>query len=323
MAVTVVGSVAFDALETPHGKRERILGGAATHFALAASFFADVRVVGVVGGDFGQSEFDVFEERGNIDTSDIERVPGERSFFWKGRYEDAMDLAHTLDTQLNVFATFDPKLSPASCASSSVFLANIQPDLQRQVRAQCTQATVAGLDSMNYWIESARDSLLATIATVDIVILNDTEVKMLTGEPNLARAARMIRDFGPRAVVIKLGVYGACTSTEDGFFFVPGMPLETVIDPTGAGDSFAGGFFGYLDSHADGDLTDDECLRRAAVYGSVLASFNIEDFGSERVQRLTHEEVESRFLVFQRLTAVEHKPGRKPATESFRQRTTV
>ncbi len=322
MAVTVVGSVAFDALETPHGKRDRILGGAATHFSLAASFFTDVHIVGVVGDDFGQSELDVFERRGNIDTSDLERVSGERSFAWKGRYEGAMDVAQTLDTQLNVFGAFDPKLSPASRGSSSVFLANIQPDLQRQVRTQCEQATVAGLDSMNYWIESARDSLLETIATVDIVFLNDTEVKMLTRETNLASAARSIRGLGPRVVVIKLGVYGACTSTGDGFFFVPGMPLERVVDPTGAGDSFAGGFFGYLDNHADGELTDDECLRRAAVYGSVLASFNIEDFGSERVQRLTHEEIESRFLDFQRLTAVEHRPIQR-AAQSFRQRTTA
>jgi len=322
MAVTVVGSVAFDALETPHGKRDHILGGAATHFSLAASFFTEARVVGVVGDDFGQDELDVFEKRGNIDTSDLERVPGERSFFWRGRYEEEMQVAHTLDTQLNVFANFDPKLSPASCAASSVFLANIQPDLQRQVRAQCEQATVAGLDSMNYWIESARDSLIETITSVDVVILNDTEVRMLTGDPNIARAARVIREFGPRVVVIKLGVYGACVSTGDGFFFVPGFPLETVVDPTGAGDSFAGGFMGYLDSHADGELTDAG-LRRAAVYGSVLASFNIEDFGSERIQRLTHEEIESRFHGFRRLTAVEHQPLRRRTAESLRQRTTV
>ncbi len=322
MAVTVVGSVAFDALETPYGTRERILGGAATHFSLAASFFTEVNVVGVVGDDFGQTELDVFEKRGNIDMSDLERVAGERSFFWKGRYDDAMDVAQTLDTQLNVFATFDPKLSPASCGASSVFLANIQPDLQRQVRAQCGHARIAGLDSMNYWIESARDSLLETIATVDVVILNDTEVKMLTGEPSLAGAARSIRALGPRAVVIKLGAYGACTSTVNGFFFVPGMPLETVIDPTGAGDSFAGGFIGYLDSHAAGELGDDDCLRRAAVYGSVLASYNIEAFGSERIQRLSQGEIESRFVEFQRLTAVAHQP-RRAGARPLLQRTAV
>jgi sugar/nucleoside kinase (ribokinase family) len=165
---------------------------------------------------------------------------------------------------------------------------------------------------MNYWIESERESLIKTISAVDIVVLNDAEVRMLTAEPNLARGARWIRELGPRVLVIKAGSYGACTCTEDGFFFVPGFPLETVVDPTGAGDAFAGGFFGYLDSHADGELTD-ECLRRATVYGSVLASFNIEEFGSERLQRLTHDEITERFLNFQRLTAFEHEPLRQPA----------
>jgi len=312
MCVTVVGSVAFDALETPHGKRERILGGATTHFALAASFFTDVRIVGVVGDDFGPEELAVYERRGNIDLSDLMRVPGERSFFWAGRYEDDMQVAHTLDTQLNVFATFDPQLSPAACASSSVFLANIQPDVQRRVRAQCAGASLAGLDSMNYWIESARDSLLETMRTVDAIVLNDAEVKMLTGEPNLARGARWIRELGPRILVVKQGSYGACMVTDAGFFFVPGFPLELVVDPTGAGDAFAGGFFGYLDSHGDGDPSEG-CLRRAAVYGSVLASFAIEDFGSERLQRLTRDEIVTRYGEFRRLTSCEHAPLRQPA----------
>lgn len=312
MCVTVVGSVAFDALETPHGKRERILGGASTHFSLAASFFTDVRIVGVVGDDFGDAELEVYRRRGNIDTSDLILVPGERSFFWSGRYEDDMQVAHTLDTQLNVFGSFDPQLSPDACASSSVFLANIQPDVQRRVRAQCERATLAGLDSMNYWIESARESLLETMRGVDAVILNDAEVKMLTSEPNLARGARWIRDLGPRIVVIKQGSYGACMCTEAGFFFVPGFPLELVVDPTGAGDAFAGGFFGYLDSHGDGDPSE-ACLRAAAVYGSVLASFAIEAFGSERLQRLTHDEIQGRFDDFRQLTAFEHQPLRRPA----------
>ena len=303
MAVTVVGSVAFDALETPFGKRERILGGAATHFSLAASFFTDVRVVGVVGEDFGKAELSVFERRG-VNTDDIERIAGGRSFFWSGRYDDDMQVAHTLDTQLNVFADFDPVLSAQARASAIVFLANIQPDLQRRVREQCSGARLAGLDSMNYWIQSARESLLQTIGCVDVIVLNDAEIRMLTGEPNLTRAARQLRELGPRIIVVKQGSYGACVFGDDGFFFVPGYPLETVIDPTGAGDAFAGGFFGYLD-HQSEAFGNDHVIRCAAVYGSVVASFAIEEFGSERLQRLTLDEIETRFAEFRRMTHFE------------------
>jgi sugar/nucleoside kinase (ribokinase family) len=303
MAVTVVGSVAFDALETPFGKREKILGGAATHFSLAASFFTDVRVVGVVGEDFGAGELAVFERRG-VNTDDIERIAGGRSFFWSGRYDDDMQVAQTLDTQLNVFADFDPVLSAPARESSVVFLANIQPDLQRRVREQCSGALLAGLDSMNYWIQSARDSLLETIGCVDVIVLNDAEIRMLTGEPNLTLGARQIRALGPRIIVIKQGSYGACVFSDDGFFFVPGFPLETVVDPTGAGDAFAGGFFGYLDHHS-GSLDNEHVLRCAAVYGSVVASYAIEEFGSERLQRLTLDEIETRFAEFRRMTHFE------------------
>jgi sugar/nucleoside kinase (ribokinase family) len=303
MAVTVVGSVAFDALETPFGKRERILGGAATHFSLAASFFTDVRVVGVVGEDFGDEELAVFERRG-VNTEDLDRVPGGRSFFWSGRYDDDMQVAQTLDTQLNVFADFDPVLSASARASAIVFLANIQPDLQRRVREQCSGALLAGLDSMNYWIQSARDSLLQTIGCVDVIVLNDAEIRMLTGEPNLTRAARQLRELGPRIIVVKQGSYGACVFSDDGFFFVPGYPLESVVDPTGAGDAFAGGFFGYLDHHSD-SLDNEHVTRCAAVYGSVVASYAIEEFGSERLQRLTLPEIESRFAEFKRMTHFE------------------
>ena len=314
MAVTVVGSVAFDALETPFGKRERILGGAATHAALAASFFTDVRLVGVVGEDFGVDELAVFEQRG-VNTDDLDRVQGARSFFWAGRYDEDMQVAHTLDTQLNVFADFDPVLSPDARDSAIVFLANIQPDLQRRVRVQCTGA-LAGLDSMNYWIRSARESLLETMRLVDVVVLNDAEVRMLTGEPNLTRGVRQIRELGPRVVVVKQWSYGACLFTDGGFFFVPGYPLETVVDPTGAGDSFAGGFFGYLDSHS-GAASTDGVLRCAAVYGSVLASYTIEAFGSERVQCLTLGEIEARFKEFRRMTHFEAlpAPARLPASQ--------
>jgi sugar/nucleoside kinase (ribokinase family) len=303
MAVTVVGSVAFDSLETPFGKRDRVLGGAATHFSLAASFFTDVRVVGVVGEDFGEEELSVYATRG-VNTDDLERVSGARSFHWSGRYEEDLTVAHTLDTQLNVFADFDPTLSQGAAAASTLFLANIQPDLQRRVRRQCRDASIVGLDSMNYWIESARDALIETMREVDVVTLNDAELRMLTGEPNLARAARSLRDLGPRVALVKQGPYGACMFTSEGYFSIPAYPLETVIDPTGAGDSFAGGCFGYLDSLGDPDPSDD-AFRAAAVYGSVMASFAVEDFGTERVQRLTDDEITARFAEFKRMMSFE------------------
>jgi sugar/nucleoside kinase (ribokinase family) len=305
MAVTVVGSVAFDAIETPYGTRDRILGGAATHFSLAASFFTDVRVVGVVGEDFGDAELEVYRSHG-INTDDVERVPG-RSFFWAGRYEEDMAVAHTLDTQLNVFAEFDPKLSPEARSAAVLFLANIQPDLQRHVRQQCNGARMVGLDSMNYWIESARESLLETMRGVDAIVFNDAEVRMLTGKPNLAQAAKEIRELGPRVLLVKQGAYGACMFNEAGFFSIPAYPLESVIDPTGAGDAFAGGVFGFLDSLGTAEFTDNE-LRCAAVHGSVLASFIVEDFGSERLQRLTHAEIAERFKEFERMTVFEAAP---------------
>jgi sugar/nucleoside kinase (ribokinase family) len=303
LAVTVVGSVAFDALETPFGKRDRILGGAATHFSLAASFFTDVHVVGVVGDDFGEAELAVYHARG-VNLDDLERVSGGRSFFWAGRYEEDMAVAHTLETQLNVFADFDPKLSEGSRAASMLFLANIQPDLQRHVREQCANVRLVGLDSMNYWIESARESLVRTMRGVDVIVLNDAEVRMLTGEPNLSRAAREIRDIGPSVLLVKQGAYGAAMFNDHGFFSIPAYPLETVIDPTGAGDAFAGGFFGYLDALQTESFTDNQ-LRCAAVYGSVLASFIVEDFGSERLQRLTHREIAERLAEFERMTVFE------------------
>ncbi len=303
MAVTVVGSVAFDSLETPFGKRERVLGGAATHFALAASFFADVNVVGVVGDDFGEDELAVYAAR-SVNIDDLERVPGAKSFHWSGRYAEDMTVAHTLNTQLNVFADFDPELSPHARSASTLFLANIQPELQLRVREQCRDARVVGVDSMNFWIESARDALIRTMGEVDVVALNDAEVRMLTGEPNLARAARRLRELGPRVALVKQGPYGACMFTAEGYFSIPAYPLETVVDPTGAGDSFAGGFFGYLDSLDDPNPAEN-ALRAAAVYGSVLASFVVEDFGSERLQRLTEDEIAGRFDEFRQMMVFE------------------
>jgi sugar/nucleoside kinase (ribokinase family) len=306
MSLTVVGSIAFDSVKTPFGERDRMLGGAAVHFSLAASFFTEVRPVGPVGDDFGAAEFEVLERRGVL-TDDIERVAGGRSFFWRGRYEFDLNVAHTEDTQLGVFGEFEPKLSPASQAADTLFLANIQPDLQRQVRAQCGSAGFSALDSMNLWIDTARDSLLAAIGSVDCVILNDAEIRQLTGEPNLARAARALMEHGPRAVVAKQGEYGAALFTADGFFALPGFPLDDVRDPTGAGDSFAGGFVGYLDSH-DGDL-DEACLRRAMGYGTVLASFNVEQFGTERVAALSRDEIDERFAQLHAMTRFEPLPA--------------
>ena len=302
MSLTVVGSIAFDSVRTPFGERDRMLGGAAVHFALAASFFTDVRPVGPVGGDFGAAEFEVLERRG-IATDDIEVVEGGTSFFWRGRYEYDLNVAHTEDTQLGVFGDFEPKLSAGSREADVVFLANIQPDLQRRVRGQCTAAKFSALDSMNLWIDTARDSLLGAIGEVDCVIVNDAEIRQLTGESNLARGARAVMGHGPRAVVAKQGEYGAALFTAESFFALPGFPLEDVRDPTGAGDSFAGGFLGYLDSH-EGEI-DDECLRRAMGYGTVLASFNVEEFGTERVARLTRPEIDERLADLHQMTQFE------------------
>ncbi|HVD41800.1 MAG TPA: PfkB family carbohydrate kinase [Solirubrobacterales bacterium] len=309
MSLTVVGSIAFDAVKTPFGERERMLGGAAVHFSLAASFFTEVRPVGPVGDDFGAEQFEVLEQRGIV-TEDVERVEGGQSFFWRGRYEYDLNVAHTEDTQLGVFAEFEPKLSAASQNADTLFLANIQPDLQRQVRAQCGAAKLSGLDSMNLWIETAKDSLTAAIAEVDVLVVNDAEIRMLTGESNLARAARAVMEMGPRAVIAKQGEYGAALFTESGFFALPGFPLEDVRDPTGAGDSFAGGFFGYLDSC--GDRFDEAELRRAMGYGTVLASFNVEEFGTERVSRLTREEIDARFEELRAMTQFEGPAAPNP-----------
>jgi sugar/nucleoside kinase (ribokinase family) len=306
VSLTVVGSIAFDSVSTPFGERERMLGGSAVHFALAASFFTDVGVVGPVGDDFGDEHVTVLAER-SVATGDIEQVEGGETFFWRGHYEHDMNVAHTDETQLNVFADFEPKLSPESCESQMLFLGNIQPDLQRDVRRQ-SSASFAGLDSMNLWIETTRESLVAAIGEVDCLLLNDAELRMLTEEPNLARAARAAMELGPRVVVAKRGEYGAALFTSDGFFAIPGLPLEDVRDPTGAGDSFAGGFLGYLDAvRVNGDH-DEQALRRAMAYGSVMASFNVEDFGTERMQRLTEDEIAERLGEFKRLTHFEEAP---------------
>lgn len=301
MSVTVVGSIAFDAVKTPFGSRERMLGGSAVHFALAASFLDQVHVVGPVGDDFGREEYGVLEARG-IDTSSIEMVPGGKTFFWRGEYGWDLNERVTLDTQLNVFADFDPKLSDEARSADVLFLANIQPELQQQVRAQCREARFVALDSMNLWIETARDALIETLSGVDCLMLNDGELRELTREPNLVRAARLVREWGPRVVVAKQGEYGAAMVTEEGFFGLPAYPLETVIDPTGAGDSFAGGFMGYIGAVGSDAELSHELLCRAMAYGTALASFNVEEFGVERVARLTSEEIAERVSRLQQIT---------------------
>lgn len=304
MSLLVVGSVAFDAVETPFGKCEKMLGGSTSHVSLAASYFSDVRIVGVVGGDFGEEERQVFVRHG-VDTSDLECVPDGETFRWYGRYDYDLNTAHTLDTKLNVFADFKPKLSAGSRNSRLVFLGNIQPDLQREVREQVPEAELVALDTMNLWIDIAKESLLQTIRGVDVVIINDAEARQLTGIPNVIKAAKTILTWGPQALIIKRGEYGAALFTEESYFAIPAYPLEAVFDPTGAGDSFAGGFMGYLSSQ---ESLDDAALRRAMIFGSVMASFNVEEFGTARVDRLTHEEINERFRAFKQMTHFEEIP---------------
>jgi sugar/nucleoside kinase (ribokinase family) len=308
MSLVVVGSIAFDSVKTPFGERERMLGGSAVHFALAASFFTDVRVVGPVGDDFGDDEYEVLRGRG-VNTDDIEHVEGGKTFLWSGSYEYDLNTAHTNDTQLGVFGEFEPKLSDESRNADFLFLANIQPDLQRRVREECAGAKFTGLDSMNLWIDSARESLEKAIGTVDLVFLNDAEIRMFAEEPNLVKAARKVMGMGPGVIVAKQGEYGASLFVGDRFFALPAFPLETVQDPTGAGDSFAGGFLGYVASKGPDALSDQAELRRAMTYGSVLASFNVEEFGTERVARLTRDEIDGRYSELRRMTSLAELPG--------------
>jgi sugar/nucleoside kinase (ribokinase family) len=306
MSVTVVGSLAFDAVETPAGRRERMLGGAATHFALAASFFDTVHVVGPVGDDFGPEEMAILATRGtNVD--DVERVAGGKTFFWAGRYSSNLNERETLDTQLNVFETFQPKLSQASRDADVLFLANIVPDLQHEVREQCERARFVAMDSMNLWIDIARPALEKVIARVDCLILNDEELEQLTGAPNLVTAAAEALSMGPSVVVAKQGKYGAALFTAEDHFWIPAYPLQTVVDPTGAGDTFAGGFVGFIAAHRDEPLSE-QLLRRAMAYGTALASFNVEEFGTERVARLTPGEIAPRVGELRRITHFDDRP---------------
>jgi sugar/nucleoside kinase (ribokinase family) len=306
MSLVVVGSVAYDGVETPHGRVERMLGGAATYISLAASYFTKTRIVAVVGEDFEQRDVDFLESR-DVDLTGLERVPG-KTFFWAGKYSADMNDRETLVTDLNVFATFDPKIPPSYGRDPYLFLGNIQPTLQRNVRAQMNGLRLAGGDTMNYWIKDYRDELLATIREWDFLLINDSEARMLSGQWNLKKAASAILDMGPHTLIIKRGEYGAMLFRKDAFFVVPGYLLEDVFDPTGAGDCFAGGFMGYLaqcgfDLKA-GHVTRRE-LSRAVIYGSVMGSFCCERFGTERFRTLTRAEIDLRFEEFRRFTSFE------------------
>jgi sugar/nucleoside kinase (ribokinase family) len=299
MSILVVGSVAFDSLETPSGKRERVLGGAATHFALAASFFTDVRVIGVVGTDFLPEHEAVLTKRG-VDTRGIERAPG-LSFHWTGSYVKDLNAAETLATDLNVFAAFEPKIPEAYLDSEFLFLANIDPVLQARVRKAMPGVKMVAGDTMNYWIAAHRENLLKVLAELDVLLINDGEARMLSGENNPLRAAQMVMALGPKSLVVKHGEYGATVYTSGGRpFRAPGLPLEDVVDPTGAGDSFAGGFYGYIASQG---AATPEVVRTAMFYGSVMGSFAVERFGTERLQEVTRAEIDERF---EHLRAISH-----------------
>jgi sugar/nucleoside kinase (ribokinase family) len=299
--VLVVGSVALDSVETPFGRVEEVLGGSATYFSYAASFFTTVHLVATVGEDFPEPHLRLLKERG-IDTAGLEVRPG-RTFRWRGRYGFDLNEARTLETQLNVLAEFRPRLGPDQARMPYLFLANIDPELQLDVlRQMAPRPRLAALDTMNFWIEGKREALLRVLAEVDVVTINDAEARQLAGEPNLVRAARRIAALGPRTVVVKRGEYGALMLSDGAFFVAPAYPLETVFDPTGAGDTFAGGFLGYL---AAEDRVDGASLRRALVYGSVMASFTVEDFSLNRLSGLGREEIGQRFTAFQDLMRFE------------------
>jgi sugar/nucleoside kinase (ribokinase family) len=303
MSLVVVGSVAYDGVETPHGRVDRMLGGAATYISLAASFFTKTSLVGVVGDDFAKEDTELLERHG-VDLEGLERVPG-KTFFWAGKYSDDMNDRTTLQTDLNVFADFNPKLPDAYKSAPYLLLGNIQPALQASVRAQMTNLHFAGGDTMNYWIKDYRQELLETIRSWDFLLINDSEARMLSGESNLRKAAHKILDMGPHTLVIKRGEYGAMLFRRDSFFVVPGYLLESVFDPTGAGDCFAGGFVGYL-AEQGFDLKSEHVtlseLSSAVVYGSVMGSFCCERFGVDRFRTLTRAQINARFDEFRQFT---------------------
>lgn len=297
----VVGSVALDSVETPFGKVREVLGGSATYFSYSASFFTQVRLVATVGEDFPESHLRLLEDRG-VDIHGLETSKG-KTFRWVGQYGYDLNEAKTLDTQLNVFAEFRPKLDEALQRAPFLFLANIDPELQLDVLRQMKERPrLVALDTMNFWIQGKQEALRRVLGKVDVITINDGEARQLASEPNLIRAARAIASMGPRTIVVKRGEYGALMLSDDAFFFVPAYPLESVYDPTGAGDTFAGGFMGYL---AAQDRVDGPAMRRAVVYGSVMASFTVEDFSLKRLTRLKPADIADRYAAFHDLIRLE------------------
>jgi sugar/nucleoside kinase (ribokinase family) len=305
MSLVVVGSVAYDGVETPHGKVDRMLGGAATYIALSASYFTPVKIVAVVGDDFAGEDMDLLKSR-KIDVEGIERVAGGKTFFWAGVYSADMNDRTTLRTDLNVFADFNPKLPEAYRSAPYLLLGNIQPALQASVRHQMNGVKFTGGDTMNYWINDFRSELLKTLEGWDFLLINDSEARLLSGEHNLRRATAKILEMGPKILVVKRGEFGAVLFTRDCHFMAPGYLLEDVFDPTGAGDCFAGGFMGYLAGHGieprNGNMDVAE-LRKAVIYGSVMGSFCCEKFGVDRFRSLTRDEIDARYQEFKDCTA--------------------
>ncbi|MCF6179033.1 MAG: PfkB family carbohydrate kinase [Geopsychrobacter sp.] len=297
MSVLVVGSVALDSVATPFGAVEEALGGSACYFSTSASFFSDVQLVAVIGEDFPEEHVDFLASR-NIDLSGLQRSHGE-TFRWKGRYEYDLNEAQTLDTRLNVFEQFRPQLSDAHRDAEYVFLANIDPELQLEVLQQVKKPKMVACDTMNFWIGGKREALIKTLGYVDILVINEAEVRQLADEPNLIKAAEIVRGFGPRILVVKRGEYGVLMFTDHAVFSAPAYPLESVFDPTGAGDTFAGGFFGYLASIRN---LDEASLRRATVFGTVMASFTVEKFSLERLKNLDIKEIEERYRHLRAMT---------------------
>lgn len=301
MSLLVFGTMALDSVKTPFGAREEAVGGSATYFSIAASYFTEVRLVAAVGDDFPRETLAFLEERG-VDASGLDVRPGKKTFRWKGEYGFDLNTAHTLDTRLNVVADAPPGVPEGFRDSEFAFLANIDPTLQAEALAQTDAPRLSACDTMDFWINGKREELLNTLSMVDMVVINDAEARALSGEPNIARAARRIRDLGPETLVVKRGEYGALLFHGEGVFSAPGLPMEDVRDPTGAGDSFAGGFMGRL--AATGDVSGEE-MRRAVVFGSVMASFNVEAFSYDRMKTLTRAEIEARYRAFAELARFE------------------
>lgn len=293
MSLLVVGSMAFDSVKTPFGEREDAIGGSATYFSVSASYFTQVRLVAIVGSDFPQRELDFLAAR-KVDLAGLERSEGE-TFRWKGEYGYDLNTAHTLDTQLNVFQNFRPRVPAAFSESEYVFLANIDPELQASVVEQVKSPRLVACDTMNFWIEGKRDELIETFGMVDMVVINEGEVRELSGDSNVLKGSRKILEMGPKTLVVKQGEYGALLIQKNSVFSAPGLPLEEIYDPTGAGDTFAGGFMGYISSKED---MSPGALRRAVIFGSVMASFNVESFSYDRLKTLTQSEIEERYHQF-------------------------